>query len=477
MAKREAMSGVDTAWLRTDRPTNPMVIAAVMTTQTKLAFDAFKEIIATRFLQHRRFRERVVMEGDTAYWEVDPTFDLSFHVRRTALPRPAGRKELAELVSDMISTPLDPVRPLWQFHVIDEFDGGSAIVSRIHHCYADGMALLKVLLSMTDGWTPPAETPDAAIEEEHSDLLQRWFGPVTKTVADTLRIGSGLVGAYFDAVLHPSHALDYARQGIDLTAEAARLALMPADSQTRFKGAPLGAKRAAWTERLPLSEIKAVAHATGCSINDVMLACTAGALRTYLLDKGDPVEGVELRALVPVNLRTQGQGGALGNYFGGVFVLLPLGIDNPLERLYEVKRRMAELKGSAQALFTIGLLAAVGMGPKALQQTIIDLLASRTTAVLTNLPGPQRPLYMAGAKLRELVFWVPQSGAIGMGISVFSYDDGVQFGIVTDTNLVPDPQTIARRFQGQFEQLLWITLMGSWDGPPAPDEAEGLAGT
>jgi hypothetical protein len=152
----------------------------------------------------------------------------------------------------------------------------------------------------------------------------------------------------------------------------------------------------------------------------------------------------------------------MGNYFGGVFVLLPLSIDNPMERLYEVKRRMAALKGSSQALITLGLLAAVGIGPKVLQQEILDLLASRTTAVVTNVPGPQRPLYMADAKLREIVFWVPQSGAIGLGISVFSYDDGVQFGIVTDKNIVDDPENIARCFQGQFEQLLWITLMGPW---------------
>lgn len=476
MPKRERMSSIDTAWLRTDRPTNPMVIVGVMATETKLAFDRFKDIIASRFLRHRRFRQRVVLEGDTAYWQVDAAFDLSLHVRHTALPRPAGREELYELVSDMVSTPLDPARPLWQFQLVDEYDGGSAIVARIHHCYADGVALLQVLLSMTDEWTAPAEAADAAVEEEHADLLQRWFGPVTKTVAETLRIGSGLVGAYFDVVQHPSHALDYARQGIDLAADAARLALMPTDSQTRFKGTPLGVKRAAWTDRLPLSDIKAVAHATGCSINDVMLCCTAGALRAYLMEKGDPVEGVEVRALVPVNMRAQGEVGALGNYFGGVFVLLPLGIENPMERLYEVKRRMAELKGSKQALLTLGLLAAVGMAPKALQQEIIDLLASRTTVVLTNVPGPQRPLYMAGAKLREIVFWVPQSGAIGIGISVLSYNDGVQFGIVTDKNLVSDPQAVARRFQGQFDQLLWITLMGPWGGPPDPNEATGLLG-
>ena len=188
---------------------------------------------------------------------------------------------------------------------------------------------------------------------------------MTNTVETTWQAGTSLVGAYFDLLLHPGHALDYARQGIDLAAEAARLALMPSDSPTRFKGTPTGAKRVAWSERLVLDEVKAVAHATGCSVNDVLLSCVAGALRAYLLDQGDPVDGVELRAMVPVNMRTESDTTALGNYFGLVAVLLPLGIDNPVERLYEVKRRMTELKASRQALVALGVLAAVGHGAQA----------------------------------------------------------------------------------------------------------------
>jgi diacylglycerol O-acyltransferase len=475
MSQREPMSAIDTAWLRTDRPTNPMVIAGVLLTEGRVDFERFRQVIEKHFLAHRRFRERVAFDGDSAYWEPDPDFDLSFHVRRGALPRPAGRRELYELVGDLMSSPLDRARPLWQFQVVERYGRGSAIVVRIHHCYADGVVLMKVLLSMTtDARGAPGAPADDAPEQAHADLLAGWFGPLGKALSDALKIGGGVASVYFDALLHPAHALDYARRGIDLTAEAARLALMSADSSTRFKGAPRGVKRAAWTDRLPLAEVKALAHATGCSINDVLMSCAAGALRGHLLDKGDPVEGVEVRALVPVNMRAQAGGGPFGNYFGGVFVQLPVGIDNPMERLYELKRRMGELKGSAEPLFTLGLMAAVGMGPKALQQEVIDLLASRCSLVLTNVPGPQQPLHIAGRRLREIVFWVPQSGAIGLGISVLSYDDGVQCGVMADKSLVEDPEDIARRFRGEFEQLLLIALMGSWDGPPDPGEAAAL---
>lgn len=468
------MSAIDTAWLRMDRPANPMMIVAVMAFDRRLAFDRFQALIEQRFLRHSRFRQRVVTEGDSVHWEEAADFDLSFHVRRLGLPRPAGKRELYDMVSDLASTPLDPARPLWQFHLVDRYAGGSAWVARIHHCYADGIALVKVLLEMTDEGAAAARAQSEIPADRADGLLPRWLAPVTNTVGITWQAGSSLVGAYFDLLMHPGHALDYARQGVDLAAEAARLALMASDSPTRFKGTPTGAKRVAWSERLVLDEVKAVAHATGCSVNDVLLSCVAGALRAYLLDQGDTVDGVELRTLVPVNMRAESDTTALGNYFGLVAVLLPLGIENPVERLYEVKRRMTELKASRQALVTLGVLAAVGMAPKRVQQEILDLLASRATAVMTNVPGPQHPLHMAGTRLKEVVFWVPQTGTIGMGISILSYEGGVQFGIVTDRNLIADPEPVAQLFSRQFEQLLFLALLGTWGAPPSPDDADGL---
>ncbi|MGA8006755.1 MAG: wax ester/triacylglycerol synthase domain-containing protein, partial [Burkholderiales bacterium] len=185
------MSAIDTAWLRTDRPTNPMVIGGLLLTEGKVDFERFRQVMQTNFLAHRRFRERVAFDGDSAYWEPDPDFDLSFHVRRSALPRPAGRKELYELVGDLISSPLDRARPLWQFQLVERYGKGSAIVARIHHCYADGVALMKVLLSITTE-AGGASRPAPAEEEPgraHADLLAGWFGPLGKALGDALKIG------------------------------------------------------------------------------------------------------------------------------------------------------------------------------------------------------------------------------------------------------------------------------------------------
>jgi WS/DGAT/MGAT family acyltransferase len=193
----------------------------------------------------------------------------------------------------------------------------------------------------------------------------------------------------------------------------------------------------------------------------------AGALRDYLADKGDPVDGIGIRAIVPVNLRGEEAVG-LGNHFGLVFLDLPIGIGHPLERLYEVRSRMRALKGSYQPLIALGLLNAVGYGPRAIQEQVTAMLGNCASAVMTNVPGPTHPLYLAGARIAELDFWVPQSGGIGMGVSILSYDGRIQFGVITDAGLVRDPQAIVRRFADEFEKLLWLTLMSPW-GEEAAD--------
>ena len=253
-----------------------------------------------------------------------------------------------------------------------------------------------------------------------------------------------------------------AKIGAGVAGELAWLLLMPEDSRTRFKGKPSGNKRVAWTDTIPLHEVKAVSKALGCTINDVLLASVAGALCQYLKDKGDPVKGVEIRALVPVDMRKSYEAGQLGNKFGIVGVELPVGIENPLMRLYEVHRRMQALKQSLEPPVTLGLFAVLGYAPQMLQDRLFNLLIHRATAVMTNVPGPQTPLYLGGAEIKQVMFWVPQSGDIGMGVSILSYNGMVQFGLVTDAQMVPDPEAIIEHFRPQFDQLVYHVLMSSW---------------
>jgi len=182
-----------------------------------------------------------------------------------------------------------------------------------------------------------------------------------------------------------------------------------------------------------------------------------------------------IRALVPVNLRPPEKAYKLGNRFGVVFLDLPIGIDNPIERLYAVRANMGALKGSLQPILTLGLLAAAGAGPKLLQDQLITVLARNATAVMTNVPGPQQPLYMAGARIERFMFWVPQSGNVGMGVSILSYNGEVQFGLITDRKLCPDPERVIAQFGPEFEKLLLTTLLSPWPRPGDLDPAVAAA--
>jgi WS/DGAT/MGAT family acyltransferase len=450
---RERISGVDTAWLRMDQPTNLMMIVGVWMFEGRLELDAVRRTVATRFLAFRRFGQCAVQDAAGAWWQDPESFDIADHVVSTRLPGRGGKRELERLVSELASTPLDPARPLWQFHVIDNYAGGSALVMRIHHCYADGIALVQVVLSMTGesakaSLKAPARKPAAAKGNAQSDFWTGLLEPIKGLALEPTAAAQAMQGL--------------AGKGMEIASEVARLVLMGRDAPTRFKGALGQRKVVAWAQPLPLDEVKAIGKALGCSINDVLLSMAAGALRDYMVAKGDAVEGPEIRAIVPVNLRPPGSGAELGNHFGLVFLDVPISIEHPLERLYEVRRRMRELKGSYQPLIALALLSAVGYGPRALQEQVTRLLGANASAVMTNVPGPQHALYFAGQHISGLEFWVPQSGGIGMGISILSYDGRIQFGVITDAGLVPDPSRIVRAYGEEFDKLMWLTLMTPW---------------
>ena len=479
MPAREPMSHVDTAWLRMDQPNNLMQIVGVMLFDGTLDPDRLRSSIEKRLLAYDRFKQ-VVQQNDAGYsWVDDPEFDLDQHLHHAVLPGAAGKPELQRFVADLASTPLNPSRPLWAFHVVDTALGGQALVMRIHHCIADGIALLGVILSMADESAPPPRHSTAKNREEAADdfFWQTIWQPMSDAMLVSVKVSGKLWHKYLELLTNPSQAIDYARIAAGVASEIAKLATMPSDSPTRFKGKAGTSKRVAWSEPMPLPEVKAVGKVLGCSVNDLLLSAAAGALRTYLVAHGDPVAGVEIRAMVPVNMRRPKDKDKLGNRFGLVALELPVGIENPLARLYKIRERMQALKTSYQAALTLSILGAVGMAPKFAQGKVLALLASKATAVMTNVPGATQPIYLAGAKLEQPLFWVPQSGDIGMGLSILSYDNKVQFGLITDKNMVPDPERIVAGFAPEFEKLLMLVLIEPWESLKDPAAVEaGLLG-
>ena len=290
--------------------------------------------------------------------------------------------------------------------------------------------------------------------DEDEGWLQNLMAPVVAAINAGTQASTSILGTALGLVRHPLRAANLLRHGVGVTGELGWLLVMSSDSATRFKGKPNGLKRVAWCEPLKLPEVKAASRALGCSINDMLLSCVAGAMRRYLAEKGDRTEGVEVRALVPIDLRQPGDV-SLGNRFGLVAVLLPVGIEHPLERLKTVRQRMLELKTSYQPRLSLGLFDALGYLPKAVQDQLFDLLNSKATAVMTNVPGPTEPLTVAGSTLKQWLFWVPQTGDMGMGVSIYSYAGTVQFGLITDAALTPDPEAVVSRFPEEFEKYLY----------------------
>jgi diacylglycerol O-acyltransferase len=477
---REPMSKVDTAWLRMEQPTNLMMINGVIIMDEHLDYERLLETIEQRFLTFRRFLQKAVDTARGAYWVKDEDFDIRCHVLRTALPGAADQEELELLVSQLASTPLDHTKPLWQMYIVENYVDGPVILLRIHHCIADGIALVQVFLSLTDPTPegrPSARKPDVWKKRraDESRVFQRLLDPARGGMDFATHLGARLIQEGSKMLENPAIAGDYAAEASEIVRELAHSLTLENDPVTRFKGKLGTRKTVAWAEPLPLDEVKAVSKAFGCTVNDVLIAAVSGAIRQYMISVGDDAESMQdIRVTVPVNLRPLEHAQELGNHFGLVFLTLPISMDSPLERLYAVNERMTELKSSKQAAVTLGFLGALGMGPSAVQKPVLDLISQKATAVLTNVPGPQQPLYLAGSQMKEMMFWVPQNGNIGLGISILSYNGKVFFGMISDHRLLSEPSAVITRFRMEFEKLLYLGLMLPLEGRPSTETAKSL---
>ncbi len=406
-----------------EHPTNLMTITGVFTFDGPFGL-AEARGLAERLLRFDRFRQRVVTDGPLGRpsWVVDAEFDLANHVFAVEAQRGTDdHRALETLVGELMSAPLDYARPLWQFHVATLPTGAGALVARVHHCIADGMSLVQVLLHIAD--EPP--------------LL-----PAFDRTANAGDAARGLVGR--------RGLVSAARATGTVAAALARIADLRPDPRTPLRGRLGVTKRAVWSRPLALDAVRQVGKAHGATINDVLLSTVAGALGRYLASRGAAAD--VLRAVVPVNLRRPGDV-ALGNKFGMVFLPLPVGVRDASERLRMLKTAMDEIKRSPEAVIIFGLLRAFGRTTTRLLRLAVNLLGGKATTVMTNVPGPREPIRFVGRVVDTLMFWVPQSGKLGMGVSILSYCGQVRVGVATDVGLVPDPERIVDAFEASFEEL------------------------
>jgi diacylglycerol O-acyltransferase / wax synthase len=453
---RTRISNADVAWLHMDRDTNLMVVNSVMWFDEPVDWDRLRHVYEERLLEpYPKFRQRVVerpLSLGSLYWEDDPHFDLDQHLIRTQLPAPGDRATLHRYVSEQMSRPLERGKPLWEAHLIDGLDGGSAVYTRIHHSLADGIALVRLLMSMTDDRpdTPLFKLPDPAPSSDERRLTRR----ARELASGAVDVTGQLLHEGLDVLTHPSRAVHLAELAVAGTRALGKDLLLPPDRRTVLKGQMGPHKHALWSDPVPLADIKAIGRANGATVNDVLCTAVAGALRTYLDHRDSLVDDV--RALVPLNLRSLDEPlpRDLGNQFGLVFLPLPVGLEDRRDRLAEVKRRMDAIKDSPEGAVAYGILSVIGITPTQIEKVIIDIFGSKGSLVLTNVPGPTQPVYLAGTKVAGIMGWVPASGGIAVGMSIFSYDGKVTVGVYTDARLVPDPEVLVDAFNAEVAAML-----------------------
>ena len=458
MPEREPLSGPDNAWRRMGTTNNLMAITGMLTFEERVTYEEMCERLEERLLRFDRFEQRVGGQERRLwrpYWERIEEFDVENHVYNLALPEPADQATFEQFVGTLMSRPLDERRPLWEVSLVDNVgpDEGNAAVVRINHSLGDGFALLYVLFGLVDNPEqlefpvdgvsappPPGEGSGAAgravADGAVSDTDTGDDGvPMRRAVT-----GSGLLGAVGTA----ARAL---KTGYDLVT-------MPDEEQTSLFGELGQTKRVAWTRSFDLARLKQAGEGYDATVNDVLVAVTAGAIRRVLEDRGEETRHLELRCTVPINLKPMAERTeSLGNYFGVVFLPIPVGIRDLDERIEIVRERMDVRKAGIEAFLMYQLVNIAGYVPEPVQNLAMKLFEKQATGVVTNVPGPVGTAKFAGKEISDLIFWAPQANDQGLGISIVSYNGRVRIGIAADANLLPEPRLLADAFETEIDAL------------------------
>lgn len=454
--KTYPMSAADAAWFHNDGPANLAIVMGIVLTKKPLDFERVRRIYEERILGFERFRQRVVETGfpmAAPHWQDMPDFSIDQHLHHIALAAPHDEAKLVELVNDIASMPLDHALPLWQVYLVDDVEGGSALITRVHHCMADGTAMMTVTQQLYDPAPgakplPPPRARGASIGKGAGKGL---FAPAIDLITEAARDALGVAGG----------------AGM-LLGELLRAD----DPPSPLKGDFALSKRVAWSQPIPVRDIKAIGKRYDAKVNDVLVAAMTGALRTYLKGRGVDVDHTTVRAMVPVDLRPPERIGQLGNEFGLVLLDLAVTEARADRRLALTKARMDALKHSPEPLATKALLNLLGRGPKLLEDISNNLFGRKASVVMTNVVGPAKVLYLAGSPIERILPWAPHPGKqLGMAVSILSYRGSASLTVIGDAHLVPDPQVITAEFKREFQKMLKSIKAGAAKAASVPARA------
>jgi diacylglycerol O-acyltransferase len=451
----DRLSPLDASFLFVEESTTPMHVGGLMTFDDTPAFDAdrFVAQIGERLASVPRYRQKireVPVHLGLPVWVDDPGFELDYHVRRSALPAPGSDEQLRELVGRLMSRQLDRARPLWEIYLVEGLtDDRFAIVTKIHHAMVDGLASIDVGSVLLDVTPTPRESPP---DDWHPAPEPSGLELVAGAVQEQLLRPQLMFGTAQRALLDVRSVV---RTGGAMLA-AARSASRPAPANPL--NAPIGKQRRYGTSAGALAEYKAIRKAHGGTVNDVVLAVVTGALRRWMTTRGEPVRATTtVRAMVPVSVRARSTGGRLGNQISAYFVDLPVGEPDPVARLKSVTAAISGHKSSGQAIGASALIGLVGLATPTLHSMSARLTSSMSSrvfnVVVTNVPGPQFPLYAMGARMRDMYPVVPLAKGQAVSIGITSYDGGIFYGLNADRDAMGDVDVLADAIGASLDEL------------------------
>jgi diacylglycerol O-acyltransferase / wax synthase len=461
----DRLSPLDASFLFAEHRTAAMHVGAVMTfalpERGPLDLDALVELIGRRLPLVPRYRQKVRdVPGHLGLpvWVDDPGFDLAFHVRRSALPAPGTEQVLRELVGRLLARQLDRSRPLWEVYLIEGLaDGRFAVVTKTHHAMVDGLASMDIGAVLLDPTPQPRETPpddwDPTPEPSALELAADAVLHALRRPRDVLDVAGRAVSDVQQVV----SAVTRAAEAV-VAAGRSAAAVRPVPPLT----AATGEQRRYGMERTTLADHRAVRKAHGGTVNDVVLAVVAGALRQWMISRGEPLTSdVSVRALVPVSVRARRRDDVGGNSISAYFVDLPVAEPDPVRRLAVVRDAMEEHKRSGRTVEATAMIRLVGLAPPivhSLGARLASQFSSRLYNVLvTNVPGPPCPLYALGARMLDMFPVVPLAGGQAVAIGITSYDGGVHYGLTADRDALPDVDVLAAAMSDALAELVATT--------------------
>lgn len=492
MPEREPFTGADNAWRRMGETNNLMTITGILFFEERITYEELRDRLESRLLRFDRFKQKVggrKRRFRRPYWEMVEDFDIDNHIFEVELPEPKDEETFEDFIGTLMSRPLDERRPLWEIYLMQDAGppDGNAMAIRINHSLGDGFALLYVLLGLVDNpmdiefpvggvSAPPvpeeelaaaaaseADATETAATEADAAEANGGTAPQIESAERTgsagTETGSGATSAESNQpdpreTAGGASALETLGMAANGVKTAYDLFTMRDEPKTSLLGELGPTKRAGWTRPIDLDRVKKIGRVHDATVNDVLLAATAGAVRRVLEGRGEDTDGMELRFTIPVNLKPmEDRTESLGNYFGLIWAPVPVGTRDLNERIEIIRKRMDARKAGMEAFLMYQLLNIGGAVPETLQNVVMDLFKDSATGIVTNVPGPMDTVKLAGKEVSDLIFWVPQGNDQGLGVSIISYDGSVRIGVAGDANMIPEPAELTDAFEAEIDDL------------------------